>query len=248
MIVKAMKTRVFEPPQDDLPSFISESLSKMELKNNSIFIITSKVVSIGEGQCVEMGSLQNKDELIKKEADYYIPREQSPGGHVMLTMKNNILIPTAGIDESNARSYYVLWPKYPYHSAQRIHSLIKEQFGLDSFGVIISDSHCVPARRGVLGIAIAYYGFCPVEDCRTKNDIFGRELKITQVNVADALCAAAVLVMGEGNEQTPIAIAEDVDFVHFKEFDPQEENPLVVDQDEDMYAPLIKGVDWKRGL
>ena len=75
MIIKAIKTRVFEPPQDDLPSFIKESFSKIELKENSIFIVTSKIVSIGEGQCVEMGSVQNKDELIKKEADYYIPRE-----------------------------------------------------------------------------------------------------------------------------------------------------------------------------
>ena len=121
MIVKAVKTRVFEPPQDDLPSLINESLSKMELKENSIFIVTSKIVSIGEGQCIKIGSTQNKDELIKKEADYYIPREQSPDGHVILTIRNNILIPTAGIDESNSRDYYILWPKDPYHSARSIH-------------------------------------------------------------------------------------------------------------------------------
>ena len=247
MIVKAIKTRVFEPPRDDLPSFIKESLSKLELKENSIFIVTSKIVSIGEGQCVEMSSVQNKDELIKQEADYYIPREQSPGGHVMLTIKNNILIPTAGVDESNARDYYILWPKDPYQSAQRIHNLIKEQFRLNGFGVIISDSHCVPARRGVLGIAMAYYGFYPVKDCRMNKDIFGRELRITQVDVADAFCSAAVLLMGEGNEQTPIAVVEDIDFVDFKEFDPQEENPLIVDPHEDMYAPLIKGVNWEKG-
>ena len=70
----------------------------------------------------------------------------SPGGHVMLTMKNNILIPTAGIDESNGKGYYILWPKDPYQSAKKIYNFIKQEFKLNNFGIIISDSHCVPLR------------------------------------------------------------------------------------------------------
>ena len=165
----------------------------------------------------------------------------------MLTMKNNILIPTAGIDESNGKGYYILWPKNPYQSAERIYNLIKEEFKLNNFGLIISDSHCVPLRWGVTGIAMAYYGFYPLRDYRQTKDIFGRFLEITQVNIVDGLSSAAVLMMGEGAEQTPIAIIEDIDFIQFKEFDPQKENPLLIDKDEDIYAPLIKGVDWKSG-
>ncbi len=247
MIAKIIKTRVFEPPKDDLSSFIKEALCQVKLKEKSIIVITSKVVSIGEGRCIKIDSVQDKDELIKKEADYYLPREASPGGHVMLTMKNNILIPTAGIDESNGKGYYILWPKNPYQSAEKIYNLIKKEFGLKDFGVILSDSHCVPLRWGVTGIAMAYYGFYPLKDYRQTEDIFGRMLEITQVNIVDGLSSAAVLIMGEGAEQTPIAIIEDVDFIQFKEFDPQKENPLLIDKNEDIYAPLIKGVDWKSG-
>ena len=64
----------------------------------------------------------------------------------MLTMKNNILIPTAGIDESNGKGYYILWPKDPYQSAKKIYNFIKQEFKLNNFGIIISDSHCVPLR------------------------------------------------------------------------------------------------------
>lgn len=248
MIVRTIKTRVFEPPQDDLSSFIKEALCQVKLKEKSIIVITSKVVSVGEGRCIKLDSVQNKDELIRKEADYYLPREASPGGHVMLTIKNNILIPTAGIDESNGKGYYILWPKNPYQSAEKIYNLIKEEFKLKEFGVILSDSHCVPLRWGVTGIAMAYYGFYPLRDYRQTKDIFGRMLEITQVNIVDGLSSAAVLMMGEGAEQTPIAIIEDIDFIQFKEFNPQTENPLLIDKDEDIYAPLIKGVDWKSGL
>lgn len=248
MNVKTIKTRIFQPPKDDLFAFLKEALSQVKLKEKSVIVITSKIVSISEGRCLEINSIPEKDELIKKEADCYLPREASPGGHVMLTRKNNILIPTAGIDESNGKGYYILWPQNSYQSAKEIYDFLKKEFQLKEFGVIISDSHCVPLRWGVSGIGIAYFGFYPLRDYRQKKDIFGRELKMTQVNLIDGMAAAAVLTMGEGDEQTPVAIIEDIDFLQFKEFDPQKENPLIIDADEDIYAPLIKGVDWQKGL
>ncbi|MFH1462463.1 MAG: coenzyme F420-0:L-glutamate ligase [bacterium] len=247
MIVKTVKTRVFNPPKDNLNSFIKEALSKVKLKEKSVIVITSKIVSIGEGRCVKIDSVQDKDELIKEEADYYIPRSLSPGGRAVITIKNNILIPTAGIDESNAKDHYILWPKNPYQSARRIYNLIKKEFNLKNFGVIISDSHCVPLRWGVMGVALSYYGFLPLKDyCQTK-DIFGRLLKMTKVNIVDALCSAAVLMMGEGKEQTPIALIEDVDFIEFKKPDPRAKNPLLISPEEDIYAPLLKGAKWQEG-
>lgn len=247
MFIKAIKTRPFIPPKDDLLSLIKESFSDINLKEKSIIIITSKIVSIWQGRCLKIDSIENKDQLIKKEADFYLDRNKVPEGYVMLTIKDNILIPTAGIDESNGNGYFILWPENPFHSAKQIYNFIKKNYHLNNFGIIISDSHCTPSRRGIVGISIAYYGFCPLKDYQGTKDIFGREMKISQSNIADSLATAAVCVMGEGNEQTPIAIIEDINFVKFKEFDPADSNPLEINRDDDIYGPLLKAIKWRKG-
>ena len=247
--IKAIKTRAFLPPCEDLLSLIKESFSTLKLKEKSILVIASKVVSIWQGRCLKIDSIKNKDDLIKKESEFYLEREKVPKGYVMLTMKENLLIPTAGIDESNAKGHFILWPENPYKAAKKIYHFIKRNYQLNDFGIIIADSHCTPLRRGTIGIAIGYYGFYPLKDYRGTKDIFGRVMKITQSNLADSIAAAAVCVMGEGAERTPLAIVEDVGFVEFKEFDPEKFNPLKIDRDDDIYAPLLKGIKWqKRGV
>lgn len=212
MIVRAIQTRPLIPPKDDLLSVIEESI--FGLKEKSVVVITSKVVSIWQERCIKINKKINKEDLIKKEADFYI--DKSPSEYVMLTIKNNILIPTSGIDESNANGYYILWPENPFLAAKKIYDFIKKKFKLKKLGIIISDSHTTPLRTGIMGIGIAYYGFYPLRDYRGKKDIFGRELKMSQTNIVDFLAAAAVYKMGEGAEQTPIAVIEDVGDIKFK--------------------------------
>lgn len=247
MIVRAIKTRPFIPPKDDLTSLLSEVFSRAKPKEKSIIVITSKIVSIGQGRCVKIEQFPDKDELVKKEADFYIGRDKVPGGYVMLTIKKNLLIPTAGIDESNAKGYFILWPDRPFKAAKDMYDFIKKTYHLKNFGVIISDSHTSPLRWGTIGVALSYYGFWPLTDYRHKKDIFGREMKITQANRADALAAAAVTVMGEGKEQTPIAVIEDIDFIKFKKFNPEKSDPLKISINADIYAPLLKAIKWKKG-
>lgn len=241
MIIKPIKTRPFLPPKDDLLSLVS----KVRVREKSILVITSKIVSIWQGRCIRIEDVPDKDELIKKEADLYLPREKVPKGWVMLTMKHNIMIPTAGIDESNANGYYILWPEKPFETAKKIYSFIKKEYKLKKFGIIISDSHTVPLRWGTMGIALAYWGFWPLKDYRGKPDIFGRKLKITQSNIADALATAAVLVMGEGKERTPMALIEDLDSVKFGNFNFLKKNPLAISRKHDIYGPLLNAMEWK---
>lgn len=246
MHIVSIKTRAFIPPKDDLFSLIKEAFLQRQPKENSIIVITSKIVAIWQGRCVKISEVSDKDELIKKEADFYLERKEVPHENVMLTIKNNLLIPTAGIDESNGKGYYILWPEKPFEAAKEIYDFIKKEYNLKNFGVIITDSHCIPCRLGTTGISIAYYGFNPLKDYRGKEDIFGRKMKISRSNLADAFSTAAVVVMGEGSEQTPIALIEDVDFVEFKEFDPTISKPLEVDKNEDIYAPLLQTSKWKK--
>jgi len=241
MLVKIIKTRPLLPPQDDLLSVIKESI--LSLKESSIIVVTSKVVSIWEGRCVKISEVKSKDELIKQEADLYLDKETSKYD-VILTIKNNILIPTAGIDESNANGYYILWPENPFLSAKKIYNFIKKEYKIKNLGVIISDSHTTPLRTGMVGIGIAYYGFNPLRNYIGKKDIFGRELRMSQTNIADSLAVAAVYEMGESSEQTPIAVIEDAGNIEFKEN--VKEDLLKMDFKDDLYYPALKGVKWKK--
>lgn len=247
MLVRAIKTRALMPPQDDLFSLFRKNFSEFSLKEKSVIVVASKIVSIWQGRCVKIDSKLNKDDLVKKEADFYLDRSEVPKGYVMLTVKDNILIPTAGIDESNGNGYFILWPDNPFGAAKEIYNFIKKDYRLNDLGIIIADSHCIPSRLGTTGISIAYYGFYPLRDYRGTKDIFGREMKMSQSNVADSLAATAVLAIGEGNEQTPIAVIEDINSIKFQEFDPAISNPLEIDRDDDIYAPLLKAIKWQKG-
>lgn len=217
------------------------------LKEKSIVVITSKIVSICEGRVVKIGEIDKK-KLIEQEAEYYLPSYGNKY-NITLTIKRNLLVPTAGIDESNGNGYYVLWPKDPQKTANEIREYSKKKFSLRHVGVIITDSRTTPLRWGTTGIAIAHSGFSALNNYIGKPDIFGRPLHVTKANIVDALAAAAVLVMGEGNEQTPLAIIEDLPFVKFQDRNPSksELKGLQISMRDDLYAALLKGVEWLRG-
>ena len=60
-------------------------------------------------------------------------------------------------------------------------------------------------RRGVTDTAIGCAGIAAVVDLRGSTDALGRELKVTEVAVADEIAAAADLVMGKA-KGVPVAV------------------------------------------
>lgn len=247
MIVTPIKTAKMLPPQDDLEKLLTDSISK--LAENSIVAIASKIVAIGEGNCLAADEVKDKDQLIAQQADLYLSRDMVPEQWMTHTVKENNLVGSAGIDESNGNGYLILWPKNPKHSVKQIWSFLREKYQVKNLGVILTDSHSVPMRRGLVGFALSYYGFQPLRDYRGSDDLFGRELKISQTNIADGLAAAAVMVMGEGNEQTPVILFEDVGEISFDP-DAVSDKPwseFEVKMEEDLYAPFLTAVPWKKG-
>lgn len=248
MILTPIKTRVLVPPQDDLLAVIKKSLPK--IPERSVLVITSKVVSIWQGRCIPKADYPDKDALIKKEADKYLPRKAVPHAWVMHTIKHNIFIPSAGIDESNANGYYILWPREPQKTAHELWHWARKTYGIKKLGIIISDSHSIPLRRGMMGFALAYYGFQPLKEYRGTRDLFGRELKMTQRNFPDALAAAAVLTMGEGDESMPLAIIRDIPDIRFTTRpwrSPRPHSSFEIKTKEDLYYPLLSSVPWRKG-
>jgi coenzyme F420-0:L-glutamate ligase/coenzyme F420-1:gamma-L-glutamate ligase len=82
------------------------------------------------------------------------------------------------------------------------------------------------------------YGINPLLDRRGTEDLFGRKLKICQINVVDALSAMAVYLMGEGNEGTPIVIGREIPNVEYTtEIDYE---TSVIPREQDLFRPLLE--------
>lgn len=247
MKIRAIKTKKFKPPQDEILPEIFRRIKKIPEK--SILAISSKIVSINKGRAIAIDKVKDKDRLISEEADFYIPRHLVPGKFVMHTLKKGFLIPSAGIDMSNANGYYLLWPKNLSKTVLKLYQKLKKHYQIKKFGIIICDSRTLPLRRGVTGIALAYFGFKPINDYRGKKDLFGNVLQVAQANIADSLATAGVAVMGEGREQTPLAILTDVPFVQFAEKFTYKKpySKLQVPLRQDLFYPFLSKVKWRRG-
>lgn len=245
MHVRAIQTEPITPSTDNLLAVLDTAIS--ELKERSIVVISSKIIAISEARVVPIGTV-NKDELIKQEAMFYLPRSFSDFG-MTFTITRGYLIPTAGIDESNGNGYYVLWPTDPQATANGIRQYLSRRFKVQEVGVIITDSTSRISQRGTTGISLAASGFEQLHNYQGKPDIFGRELHSQTSNIVNGLAAAAVVTMGEGNERTPIAVIDELPFVNFQPRDPttEELEAARVLPEDDIYAPFLKNLPWKKG-
>lgn len=239
MQIKAIKTDRVTQPQD-LNRFVDEALPM--LSEETIVVITSKVVSLCEGRTVDTSTISKKD-LIYQEADRVIPSDNN-NERIVLTYKNRILIPSAGIDESNSNGRYILYPKDPFLSAKKLYDYLKRRRQLKHLGVLITDSHTTPLRRGVTGIALAWWGFQPCKSLVGAPDLFGHPLQVTHINVADALAVSAVFNMGESSECTPLAIVTEAPHVQFdKGTETHDIDEIAIDPKVDLYRPLLKPLE-----
>ncbi len=244
MKISAIKTERVYPGKELLVDFLDRSLSS--IPECSILVITSKIVALSEGRFVskEQGL---REDLIAAETDHYLPEEESPYG-VPLTIRDNTFIARAGIDGSNTDGVYSLLPLDSYATAKETRDYLVKRFEVENIGVIITDSHSTPLRRGVTGVAIGWSGFGGMKEYKDAPDIFGHRFT-THANVVDALATAAVLAMGEGAEQTPLATITDIPFVEFKPDSPTAAElrffkPALKD---DLFAPLMDYQKLRKG-
>lgn len=228
MIIRPIKTRVFQEG-DDLFAFITDYFKK--LLEKSVVVVTSKIVALAEKRTAVAKNVQTKEKLIRAESELAIPTK-----YVWLTVKDGMVMASAGIDESNANGKLILLPKDSFKTARDLRKKLRRKYGVRHLGVLITDSRTIPLRTGVTGVALGYTGFRGVKDYRGKPDIFGRKFKFSRTNVADSLATAAVLVMGEGNERQPLAIVEGAPVEFCDQVNRKE---LHIDIKEDMYRPLF---------
>lgn len=228
MKVTAIKTRVFKEGED-LLSFISGYIKK--LPENSIIVVTSKIVALAEKRTAIIENAKTKELLVRRESEFAVLTK-----YAWLTIKDGMMMASAGIDESNADGKLILLPKDSFKTAHILRKKLQQKYGVKKLGVLITDSRTIPLRAGVNGVALGYAGFRGIKNYIGTPDIFGRKFKFSRTDIADSLATAAVLLMGEGNEQRPLAIIQQAPVEFCEKID---KNELRIDIEDDMYAPLF---------
>lgn len=233
---------------DNLENILKENLPT--LSENCVVTITSKIVSITQRNVIQIASGVDKATLIRQQAEKFIKDDNKyKKNKTMLTITNNIFTPSSGIDESNGNGYFVLWPKNPMKEAGKIWNFLKKEYALKNVGVLIIDSSFIPLRTGSISIGLAWCGFTPVKSYIGTPDVFGEPLKYTKTSLVDSLSVAAGICMGEGNQQTPLVVIQDIPEIEFVNRPPSKEEISIMHYpiDEDMYGPLIKTTPWEQG-
>lgn len=148
----------------------------------------------------------NKDprliELILDETAHIVRQAQNV---LICETHHGFVCANAGVDCSNVpgEEMALLLPKDPDASARRLRADLLALQNTASptttpsqkLGVLISDTFGRPWREGLVDVAIGCAGFAPIDDARGSVDREGRELRVTQLAVADQLAAAAGLLM-----------------------------------------------------
>ena len=210
-------------------AFITDYLKNLPEK--SVVVVTSKIVALAEKRVSKRVDKKTKERLIRAESQVAIPTK-----YVWLTLKDGMVMASAGIDESNANGKLIMLPKDSYKTAQQIRGALRKKYKVKNLGVIITDSRVMPLRAGTTGIAVGYAGFKGVKNYIGKPDLFGRPFEYSQTNVADSLATAAVLEMGEGSECQPLAIIEDTKLEFQNRINRKE---AFIKMEDDMYQPLL---------
>ena len=203
-------------PGDDLASLVAGAAA---LEDGDVVVVAHKVVSKAEGRVVRLDTVEpsvHAHALAGRERDprelevvlretVRIVRERAP--LVIAETRHGFVCASAGVDHSNApdAATLVLLPLDPDASARRIRDGLREQTSRD-VAVIVADSFGRPFRHGTTDVAIGVAGLDPLRDLRGTTDRGGRELRTTQIALADEIASAADLARGGKADGVPVVI------------------------------------------
>lgn len=211
---------------DPLAEIIAQCVrdAAISVEAGDVLVVAQKIVSKAEGRLIPLAKVAPTEEARNLAAN----TEKDPAlcqlildeSAEILRKKPGVIIvrhrlghvgANAGIDQSNIEhaggDCALLLPVDPDGSAQSLHETLSRDFGCH-LGIIVADSMNRPWRMGTLGAAIGCAGVQVLDDLRGGEDMYGRELKVSMVNIADSVTAAACLLMGETTEGTPVVLVK----------------------------------------
>jgi len=202
-------------PGDDLAAVLLGALERaaVQLTSGDILVVCQKIVSKAEGRIARFTEVEpsafareiasqttDKDprivEIILRETTRIVRMAR---GHLIVETGPGWVCANAGVDESNSLGpdTVILLPEDPDASAQRLRAAIHTATGAQ-IAVLITDTFGRPWREGLVDFALGLAGMEAQLDLRGERDLTGRELHHTVMAQADALAAAAGLLMRKG--------------------------------------------------
>lgn len=232
-------------PGDDLAAHVLDAFERSHGApvDGDVLVVCQKAVSKCEGRVVDLSEVTpspfalalaaaatDKDprvvEVILTETKRIVRMDR---GHLIVETGPGWVCANAGVDESNSggSETVVLLPNDADASARRLADAARQRFGR-RVAVIVTDTFGRPWRQGLVDFAIGLAGIDALLDLRGRTDLDGRELHHTILAQADALAAAAGLLMKKdaalpavlvrGYEFSP-ADGRATDLVRLPEFD-----------------------------
>ena len=206
---------------DDIADLIIEFLriAELQISDGDIIVIAHTIISRAEGREFFLPSLNPSPiaEMIARKTgkDPSLVELILSEASQVLKVKNNIIITktkhgwicaNSAVDQSNTKpNCAVTLPIDSNTSAVSIGKRISKKFQ-KTISILISDTHGRALRRGAINVAIGSYNFSVIDDAKGREDIFRYKLKSTLIALADEVCSAAELVMGQAGEMTPVVI------------------------------------------
>ena len=239
----------FIEPGDNLAEIIINSINNelVEINDGDVIAVAQKIISKSENRYLDISDISPSKEALSlskklsKEPNFIqaILNESKKVvryrmGVLIVEHKLGFIHANAGIDRSNIdqnNNIVLLLPKDPDQSAKKLSQSLAKHFN-KNISLIITDTMGRPFRNGIVGFTIGSHNIECIIDERGSKDLYGNELKFTQIAVADELAAASSLLMGQAAQKKPVVIIKGY---KFKQNNISDAKALIRLEEEDLF-------------
>jgi coenzyme F420-0:L-glutamate ligase / coenzyme F420-1:gamma-L-glutamate ligase len=206
-------------PGDDLAGMLAAAAPE-DLAAGDVLVVAHKVVSKSEGRVRRLRDIEpgeraralaaehRKDaRVVQAVLDESAELLRARDGVLICVTRHGLVCANAGVDHSNVsgEGELVLLPDDPDASARRLRGGIELALGVRP-AVVISDSFGRAWRLGQTDVAIGAAGLAPLDAWRGRPDAFGRDLRVTEIAIADAVAAAADLARAKDSREPAVLV------------------------------------------
>lgn len=215
---------------DNLGKIIYKAISEneIELKDNDIICIASKIVSLSENLIVDLKKINASEVAYKisksitrkdpRIIQLMIDQTNDPEGNNILVksswigakLKNGLILTSGGIDKISDE-HVVLLPDDSDKCALKIGRQIFK-LSHKRVAIVITDSDGREGRSGSTQIAIGSYGINPLRISKNNE-------KIIEETLVDMIAASAGLYMGQKNFNQPVVLIKGIEFEFNENFE-----------------------------